>query len=127
MPLCTALSSLNLATNVLACAVISAPPQVTTAVSPTATSTGGRIMDSTVGREPESMVVDGRWVIRRSFSWVVGAMWDFSSFSAKTPSRLTDLELSEETSVVNLGLLVCELDCGGEKSESLSEAGDCVT
>ena len=101
MPLCTALSSLNLATKVLACAVISAPPQVTTAVSPTAASTGGRIMDSTVGREPERIVVDGRWVKRCSFSWAVGAMLDFSLFSVNAPSRLTDRELSEDASVVN--------------------------
>lgn len=51
-------------------------------------------MDSTVGREPERTVVAGRWVKRRFFSWAAGAMLDFSFFSAKAPSRLTDRELS---------------------------------
>ena len=127
MPLCTALSSLNLATNVLACAVISAPPQVTTAVSPTAASSGGRIIDSTVGREPKRIVVAGRSFDVYAFSWVSGAIMGFWSFSAYVLFMLTDLEVSVEAPSVTSGRLVWELDCGGELSESLSDSVDWVT
>ena len=58
-------------------------------------------MDSTVGREPESMVVAGRpWVKRWSFSRAAGAMLDFSSFSVNVASRLVDLELPVDAPVV---------------------------